>query len=831
MNNEDGPKAAPGVVNSDTPEQEGEHVESHQPLQIVSSTLPHIICILPVNERPVLPVQTLPVSVPEQPWLSTFAEVAETPQHALGLLLSRDSAQSSAATASTQAEAPVANTAVPNSVDALYQTGSVVRVHQANRNEGMVQFVAEGVQRFRVLRWISREPPLKAQVVYLEDIEVDNAEEVKAYARALLGTLRELISLNPLFNEEVRQYLERFTPNQPSFLAWFAATLTTATGAELQRLLEIDDLKQRLDAVLALLKKELDVARLHADLKRQVDEKISDQQRQFFLKEQLKIIQNELGLEKDDKTAELERLKARLQNLALNETAAARVEDELKKLSVLELGSPEYAVTRNYLDWITSLPWGVESVDQLDLGVARKVLDERHSGLDDVKTRILEFLAMAKLRGEITGSIILLVGPPGVGKTSIGRSIAEAMEREFFRFSVGGMRDEAEIKGHRRTYIGAMPGKFIQALKTAGTSNPVLMIDEIDKIGASYQGDPAAALLEVLDPEQNAAFLDHYLDVPFDLSKVLFVCTANQLDTIPAPLLDRMEVIRLSGYITEEKLDIAKKHLWPALIDRSGISKSKLAISDAGLRAIIDGYAREAGVRGLEKQLSRIVRKVAVAVLSDDTTKIRISGRNVADYLGTPPFEQEESRSAIGVVTGLAWTAMGGATLSVEASRVHDGARGLMLTGNLGDVMRESAQIAYSYVSANLEDFPLKRGNPGKSFFSDAHIHLHVPAGATPKDGPSAGITMALALVSLSCGRPTRARTAMTGELTLTGQVSAVGGIREKVVAARRAKIKRIILPKSNEADAMELPAYVRDGLEFHFIAEFTDLLPLALGA
>jgi ATP-dependent Lon protease len=492
----------------------------------------------------------------------------------------------------------------------------------------------------------------------------------------------------------------------------------------------------------------------------------------------------------------------------------------MDKLAILEPGSPEYSVTRNYLDWITLLPWGIDSEDKLDLQHARKVLDKDHYGLQDVKARILEFLALGIMKGQIAGSIILLVGPPGVGKTSIGHSIAEALGRRFYRFSVGGIRDEAEIKGHRRTYIGAMPGKFIQAMKDAGTENPVIMLDEIDKIGASYHGDPASALLEVLDPEQNSDFLDHYLDLRFDLSKVLFICTANQLDTIPRPLLDRMETISLSGYIASEKLQIARKYLLPRQLDKAGLKRKDLKLNSTTLRAIIEGYARDAGVRLLEKQIGKIVRKAVVKILEGQSPPIDIRPEDLKDYLGGPVFRDERNLSGAGVVTGLAWTAMGGATLSVEAVRTHEFNRGFKLTGQLGEVMRESAEIAYGFVVSHAAAF-----GADPDFFKTAFIHLHVPAGATPKDGPSAGITMTSALLSLALDKPVR-NLAMTGELTLTGQVFPVGGIREKVIAARRAGIRELILPADNRSDYEEVPEHIRKGLKVHFACTYADVLP-----
>jgi ATP-dependent Lon protease len=558
-------------------------------------------------------------------------------------------------------------------------------------------------------------------------------------------------------------------------------------------------------------------------IRKQVEEEIQGQQREFFLHQQMKAIQKELGLSKDDRTAEVDKFRERLEALTVPEPAQARIDEELEKLGLLETGSPEYAVTRNYLDWLTLLPWGKHTDDRLDLEAARTILDNDHESLDDVKERILEFLAVGIMKGEVSGSIILFVGPPGVGKTSLGHSIADALGRKFFRFSLGGMRDEAEIKGHRRTYIGAMPGKFIQAIKTTGSANPVIMLDELDKVGASYHGDPASALLEVLDPEQNADFLDHYLDVPFDLSKVLFICTANQLDTIPGPLLDRMEVISLSGYLAKEKLAIAQKHLLPRLLERAGLKqRGQLRIETSALRRIIDGYAREAGVRRLEKYLGKIVRKAVVKLLRGEPAPIRVRGADVEDYLGKVIFEKEKRKTGVGVLTGLAWTAMGGATLTVEATRIHRFSRGLKLTGQLGEVMRESAEIAYSYIMSNAEKF----GVPA-DYFKTAFIHLHVPAGATPKDGPSAGVTMATAILSLARGRRPVRRLAMTGELTLTGEVLPVGGIREKVIAAKRTGLKELILPAANRGDYEEIPDYVRDGMTVHFASTYADIIPL----
>ena len=772
-----------------------------------SEELPATLAILPLSERPLFPPQTLPVLLDEIPWMETLEQFDNSNNQLIGLLAVRQDLPDGLPT-----------------IEDFYAVGTVMRVHHPMSQAGKLQFIAEGVGRFRVLEWISREPPLLARVEYPEEPREDN-DRLKAYALAIINTLKDLLPLNPLYSEEVKFFLNRFGPNEPSSLTDFAASLTTASREQLQEVLEALDLQARMEKVLVLIKKEVEVAKLQSQIRQQVEEKLTEQQRRFFLGEQLKAIQQELGISKDDRTADLDRYRERLEGLTLPEKSMRKVDEEMDKLAILETGSPEYGVTRNYLDWITALPWGKCTADKLSLARARQVLDKDHDGLDDVKDRIIEFLAIGAYRGEISGSILLLVGPPGVGKTSIGRSIATALGREFYRFSVGGMRDEAEIKGHRRTYIGAMPGKIIQAIKEVGSSNPVIMLDEIDKIGRSFRGDPASALLEVLDPEQNSDFLDHFLDTRYDLSKVLFICTANQLDGIPGPLFDRMELIRLSGYITAEKMAIARHHLWPRQRRRAGLKASQLRITDAAMRKLIEGYARGAGVRGLEKQLGRIVRKAVVRIIDGSDTPISIGIKDLEDYLGKRMFRNEQPMSGIGIVTGLAWTSMGGATLSIEANLVHSRNRGFQLTGKLGDVMRESAQIAYSHVTANLKAYKGRR-----DFFDGAFVHLHVPEGATPKDGPSAGVTMAVALLSLARRQKPAQPLAMTGELTLTGRVLAVGGIREKVIAARRVRICELILPAANQGDFEELPEHLREGLKVHFAQQFRDVVKVVFG-
>jgi len=768
-----------------------------------TEVLPGLVHLLPVAARPFFPGQAVPLLMDAAHWKPTIRAVTDTEHKILGVVLVGSERAEEATPADFQA------------------VGTACRVHRVHEQEGMLHVLVECLQRFRIDGWVSREAPFSARVAYSPEYAGPPDEQVKAYAMAVINTIKELLPLNPLYVEELRMFLDRFGPEDPSHLADFAASLTTSSKEQLQEVLEAVELLPRMEKVLVLLNNELELARAQQKIRRSVEERMQKQQREFFLKEQLKAIQKELGLAKDDRTAELDKFKQRITKLTLTEEARKRVDEELEKMAILETGSPEYAVTRNYLDWISLLPWGQHSADRLDLKRARRVLDRDHYGLDDVKSRILEFLAVGIHKGEIAGSIILLVGPPGVGKTSIGRSIADALGRRFYRFSVGGIRDEAEIKGHRRTYIGAMPGKFIQAMKDAGTANPVIMLDEIDKIGASYRGDPASALLEVLDPEQNVDFLDHYLDLRFDLSKVLFVCTANQTDSIPGPLLDRMEVIQLSGYIAEEKLQIAKKYLLPRQIERAGLAKRAVKLDTSTLRALIDGYARDAGVRRLEKQLGKIVRKVAVRLLEGGEPPVKVDEADLKGYLGSPVFRDERKLSGPGVVTGLAWTAMGGATLSIEAMRAHEQNRGMKLTGQLGDVMKESAEIAYSYIAGHAREF-----GADPAYFDKAFIHLHVPAGATPKDGPSAGITMASALLSLARGEPVR-RIAMTGEITLTGEVFPIGGVREKLIAARRAGIKEILLPEDNRGEYEEVPEHVRKGLEIHFVRRFEDVAAL----
>lgn len=774
---------------------------SNKSLSVPYDNLPDTLCIIPLFERPFFPPQTLPILLDSEYLKSSIDKINRSDLQIGGFILSKNNDE-------------------PSDTEDLNQFGTCFKMHSSTKTGGKIQIVAEGIRRFKIKKWLSDETPFMAEVEYIhDDIKKYDPIQVRAYILAIINTIKKLIPLNAVYNEELKFFLNKFINAEPSYFAEFAASLTTAPKEELQKILEHKNLLEKLKNVLDLIKQEIEVVKIQTKLTKQVEENINAEQREVILREQLKIIQEELGITKDEPISDREHYEKRIEALDIPKEYLETIHDELEKLSVIEPGSPEYAVTRSFLDTVTGLPWGIFSKDKVNIRNARKILNDEHEGLDDIKERILEFIAIGSLKGEISGSIILLVGPPGVGKTSIGKSIANSLGRQFYRFSVGGMKDEAEIKGHRRTYIGAMPGKIIRALSESGTSNPVIMLDEIDKMCTSYQGDPGAALLEVLDPEQNKDFLDHYLDIRYDLSKILFVCTANTLDTIPQPLLDRMEVLHLAGYITEEKLAIAKKHLWPRLLKRAGLKSSQLKLTDASLKKIIEDYARGAGVRDLERKLSKLTRRAALKIVQDKKHKISISVKDIINIFGEPYFPPEMLMYGVGVMTGLAWTAMGGATITIEVSKVHNNRRGLRITGNLGEVMRESAEIAFSYISAKLEDY----GGDNK-FFDHAFVHIHVPEGATPKDGPSAGITIASALLSLARGIKVKRNIAMTGEITLTGHVLAVGGIREKVIASRRNKIKEIIIPDTCTADIDELPKYLLEGLTIHYVHHFDDV-------
>ncbi|KAL3278224.1 hypothetical protein HHI36_013563 [Cryptolaemus montrouzieri] len=670
---------------------------------------------------------------------------------------------------------------------------------------------------------------LMAEVENVVHNKFRQSEEVKALTQEVIKTIRDIISLNPLYRDSLQQMMhqgQRVVDN-PVYLSDLGAALTAAEAKELQEVLEEMEIPKRLMLSLSLLKKELELSKLQQKIGKEVEEKVKQHHRKYILHEQLKVIKKELGLEKEDKDAIGEKFRERIKEKIVPQAVSAVIEEELNKLGFLESHSSEFNVTRNYLDWLTSLPWGVQSEENLNLQRATEILDKDHYGMEDIKRRILEFIAVSQLKGSTQGKILCFHGPPGVGKTSIARSIARALNREYFRFSVGGMTDVAEIKGHRRTYVGAMPGKVIQCLKKTKTENPLVLIDEVDKIGKGYQGDPSSALLEMLDPEQNANFLDHYLDVPVDLSKVLFICTANVTDTIPEPLRDRMEMIDMSGYIAEEKLAIANEYLLPQAIKDSGLKESTISIDNESLKTLIKSYCRESGVRNLQKHIEKVVRKVAYKIVKEESGAVTITPENLSEYVGKPVFTQDRMYDVTppGVVMGLAWTAMGGSTLFIEtttrrSSSEKDSSEGsLELTGHLGEVMKESAKIALT-VARNF----LHKVDKENKFLQTSHLHLHVPEGATPKDGPSAGCTIVTALVSLAQNRPIRQDVAMTGEISLMGKVLPVGGIKEKTIAAKRSGVKCIILPDENKKDFDDLPKFISEGLEVHFVKQFDEI-------
>nr|CRH08183.1 ATP-dependent protease La, Biological Process: proteolysis [Candidatus Magnetococcus massalia] len=809
MSDKRGPDDEAEIVDAIIEDDEGgeESGSDATPPVRIENALPVELVIYPLGGRPFFPGMLTPIQVEGSPYYETIKQAMDSHGRLFGILTSH---------------AEDGDEVFDS--EKLYSIGTVARILEAAVNEEskQIKLLAEGLWRFEVRDVVNAGPPIVAQVTHHNNpVSVVDSDELKPYTMAVINTLKEILKYDSLYQEQVKMFLSRHNFSEPDRLADFVASMTSSSREELQEVLETLPILERLEKVLTLLKKELEVVKLQNKIQRQVEEGIAEHQRQFFLREQLKEIQKELGITKDDRTAELDRFRERIEQLTLTDEAEQRINDELDKLSTLETGSSEYGVTRNYVDWLTSLPWGVHSEDKLDLPRARKILDRDHDGLEDVKERILEFLAVGKLKGEIGGSIILLVGPPGVGKTSIGRSVANAVGREFYRFSVGGMRDEAEIKGHRRTYVGALPGKFVQAIKHTKVANPLIMLDEVDKIGASFQGDPASALLEVLDPEQNSEFLDHYMDVRFDLSKVLFVCTANQLDTIPRPLLDRMEIIRLSGYITAEKVKIARNHLLPKQLDKNGLTTKDLRITNGAFKGIVEGYAREAGVRRLEQKIGAIGRKTAVKLLDGAERPVKVGASDLEGILGKPDFREEKPLKGVGIVTGLAWTALGGATLDIEALQIGHEGHNIILTGQLGDVMKESARIAYSFIQSNCKKLG---GDPDRLM---GNVHVHVPEGATPKDGPSAGITLTTAMLSLARSEPIPRRLAMTGEITLTGSVLAVGGIREKVIAARRVGIREIILPEACRKDYEEVPDHVREGITVHFVKKYADVAKL----
>ncbi|XP_004495660.1 lon protease homolog 1, mitochondrial [Cicer arietinum] len=868
--------------------------ESPSKASAIVSTYPRpedylTVLALPLQHRPLFPGFYMPIFVKDPKVLAALQESRDRQAPYAGAFLLKDEPDSDpSVVSSSDTEKSVYDLKGKELFNRLHDVGTLAQISSIHGD----QVILIGHRRLRITEMVS-EDPLTVKVDHLKDKAYNKDDDIiKATSFEVISTLRDVLKTSSLWRDHVQTYTKHIGDFTYPRLADFGAAISGANKLQCQQVLEELDVYKRLKLTLELVKKEMEISKIQESIAKAIEEKISGEQRRYLLNEQLKAIKKELGLETDDKTALTGKFRERIE--PKREKCPPHVlqviDEELTKLQLLEASSSEFSVTRNYLDWLTALPWGEYSDENFDVTRAQKILDEDHYGLTDVKERILEFIAVGKLRGTSQGKIICLSGPPGVGKTSIGRSIARALNRKFFRFSVGGLADVAEIKGHRRTYIGAMPGKMVQCLKNVETANPLVLIDEIDKLGRGHAGDPASALLELLDPEQNANFLDHYLDVPIDLSKVLFVCTANVVEMIPSPLLDRMEVVAIAGYITDEKMHIARDYLEKNTREACGIKPEQVEVTDAALLALIESYCREAGVRNLQKHIEKIYRKIALKLVRQGETivensalvessnpehmdenseevdnlqsnqpadqslcldnkstdmevskereedkeietktidKVLVDNTNLDDFVGKPVFHAERiyDRTPTGVVMGLAWTAMGGSTLYIETTLVEEGEgkASLHVTGQLGDVMKESAQIAHTVARAILLE-----KKPGNPFFANSKLHLHVPAGATPKDGPSAGCTMTTSLLSLALKKPVKKDLAMTGEVTLTGKILPIGGVKEKTIAARRSEVKTIIFPSANRRDFDELAPNVKEGLDVHFVDDYLQIFDLA---
>lgn len=770
-------------------------------------TLPNNLFLLPIVGNPVFPGLFTPLMITDQADLDVVDQASKHGGY-IGLLLTRSDVPKDG----------------PYTKDDLYEIGTVAKIMKRIKlPEGGESVFISTLKRFRTLEYFPSGQYLVAAVQYLDDIE-DEPDELRAWTRLLVSEMRQLTRNNRIFSEEMR--LNMVNIDHPGKLADFIASIINADRTQQQSVLETLVVRRRIEKVLVFIKNEQNIAEVQEKIQQRVNQRVEKNQREYFLREELKSIQQELGMTTDPKNELIARLKKRFDALHFQGEVKETVDKEMNRIAGLDPNSPEYAISKTYLEIIADLPWEEPKPENYSIKEAREVLEKDHYGMKDVKDRILEFLAVRKKKQDTKGAIICLVGPPGVGKTSVGVSIAKALKKKYFRFSVGGMNDESEIKGHRRTYLGALPGKIIQGLRITKVKNPVFLIDEIDKMGQSLQGDPASALLEVLDPEQNSTFRDNYLDLPFDVSEVLFICTANSLDTVPAPLLDRMEIIEMSGYTSQEKLAIGRKYLVPKTMKKEGLTAEEIHYTPTILLKIAEQYAREAGVRHFEKLLERINRKVALEIEEKKVEKlpVRIDDKKLVAYLGQPIFTQDEIVKAdkTGTAVGLAWTSMGGDVLLIEAESMP-GKGELKLTGQLGDVMQESVNIAWSWIRSHASRHGIDDG-----WFQTHNVHLHVPEGATPKDGPSAGITMTVALYSLVTGQVMAPDMAMTGELTLKGKVMPIGGLKEKVLAARRNRIKTILYPKFNQRDLDKLDKDVKEGIEFHPVATIEEVLAYA---
>ena len=765
--------------------------------------IPRELAVLPLRDTVVFPESMTPLAIGQERSIKLVDDVVGG-DRMLALLTTRDS----------ENEHPTFND--------LYEVGTAAVIHKMIRvPDGTLRILVQGLRRVRLEEPVHGRPYLVGRFVEVPDV-LEETPEVEALTRNVQALFARIIALVPYLPEELE--LAAANVDDPSALCHLVASTLRLKTEEKQELLEDVSVEERLRHVSRILNRELEVFELGTRIQSQVQSEMEKGQREFFLRQQLKAIQDELG-ESDPERAELEELRERLHATSLPEDVLKAAERELSRLERLPSAAAEHGVIRTYLEWILTLPWDTSTPDDLDLDHARTVLDQDHYDLEKVKERIIEYLAVSKLKDDLSGPILCFVGPPGVGKTSLGHSIANTLGRKFVRISVGGVRDEAEIRCHRRTYIGAMPGTIIRALRDAESRNPVFLIDEIDKMGNDFRGDPSSAMLEVLDPEQHSSFRDHYLDLPFDLSKVLFICTANTTDTIPSPLLDRMDVIQLSGYTEDEKFGIARKYLIPKQLRAHGLTTRRVTIHDRALRLVIREYTREAGVRNLERQIAALLRKAATLIAKGETEKLKVDEARAREWLGPRRFSHEARKrtSEPGVATGLAWTPAGGEILFIEAG-AYEGKGRLKLTGQLSEVMQESAQTAFSWVRSRAVALQLD-----PAWFAAHDVHIHVPAGAVPKDGPSAGVAMATAIVSLVTGRPVANDVGMTGEVTLTGQVLPIGGVRDKVLAAQRAGLKRVILPRENESDLEELPADAREAMEFVLADELPQVLDAAL--
>ncbi len=778
--------------------------ESKPSADYSTENLPSVLPILPLYDAALFPKMVLPLVVMQGESVKLVDE-AMARNRIVGLVVS------------TKKE-----NAKPDPENDLAKVGcSALILKMAKTEDNRAQMLVQGLGRFRIKSIIEGKPYLEAEVEYFEDVEHED-DETAALMANVIKQFGRIVELSPGLPQEISQMSNSI--REPGTLADMIASTINSSAEEKQRVLEVQDATERLKLVTKLVNHQLSILELGNKIQSQVKGDMDKRQREYYLRQQLKAIKEELG-ETEESGVEVDEYRGKIEALELPDEARKEAERELDRLSKMHPSSAEYTVASTYLDWITELPWNEHTTDNLDIAKARKVLDDDHFGLEKPKRRIIEYLAVRKLKPESKGPILCFVGPPGTGKTSLGASIARALGRKFHRISLGGVRDEAEIRGHRRTYVGAMPGRIIQGLRRVGTHNPIFMLDEIDKVGSDFRGDPSSALLEVLDPEQNYTFSDHYLDVPFDLSRVMFICTANVLDTIPSALRDRMEVIQLLGYTADEKVKIAQRYLVPRQREQNGLKPGEIKFSVSAIRKIISGYTREAGLRNLEREIATVCRGVATKVAEGKVKKASINAEDLTEYLGPVRFSSEAKArlSTPGVAMGMAWTPVGGDLLFIEATGMK-GKKGLTLTGQLGDVMKESATAALSFIRSHAKELKID-----EDYFDNHDIHVHVPAGAIPKDGPSAGVTMLTALVSLLTSRKIRKDLSMTGEITLRGQVLPVGGIKEKVLAAHRAGIRTIIMPKENEKDLMDIGDKVRKDITFHFVDRMLDVLKIAL--